>query len=348
MKKYLIPGGLLVVAFVTAAVYWPLSPTEKEVASSATQVHNSKPNETVPADLTVGSANAARPDLSQNLIDATAVMLLERYGDSIDSKRTQARLLEERQKLAEKYPDFGLDLFQQAVAVAFPELEHEILQIVAKMAAYREWLESSYLSLQEMSLLEREGRLWAKRQQLFGADAEIIWANERAARADKEQAMQAELKQLDQADEITLDEAVFQLESSITEIYGHGLERQVISPGVLAGTLFSFEAVQEELEALPAEERQEEINRLRKKLGFSDEEVESLAARDRQRQQRWENGKAYMTERQALAQQYTGEPLKQELDSLRRQYFENSAKTIELEESDGFFRFNRPRVYGRN
>lgn len=69
-----------------------------------------------------------------------------------------------------------------------------------------------------MSLLEREGLLWAKRQQMFGADAEVIWANERAARASKEQAMQAELKQLDQADEITLDEAVFQLESSITEI----------------------------------------------------------------------------------------------------------------------------------
>lgn len=236
MKKYLILGGLLAVGFATGAVYWPLSPTEKEVASSATQVHNAKLTETVPADLTVESANAARPDLSQNLIDTTAVMLLERYGESIDSKRTQARLLEEREKLVEKYPDFGLDLFQQAVAVAFPELQHEILRIVAKMAAYHVWLENSYLSLQEMSVLEREGRLWAKRHQMFSEDAENIW----------------------------------------------------------------------------------------------------------------ENGKAYMTERQALAQQYTGDQLKQELDSLRRQYFESSARTIELEESDGFFRFNRPRVYGRN
>ena len=37
-----------------------------------------------------------------------------------------------------------------------------------------------------------------------------------------------------------------------------------------------------------------------------------------------------------------------QLDELRSQFFGNSASTIAKEEANGFYRFQRPRYYGRN
>lgn len=347
MKKSLLAGLVVAGVTVAAVVNWPFTPIPEKSRDAAVSALGEttlllKQDSEQPANPT------SHAEIPQSLIDATALYLLEQFGERIANKGVQAKLLDERDRLVEAHPDYGLALFAQAVAIAFPELRDEILAVVTKMAAYRDWLENAYLSLREMPALQREGQIWAKRKQLFGDDAEIIWADERIARAAQQQAIHAELEKLDQAHGITLDEAVFQLESAVTEIFGNGLERQLISRGALAASLFGLDSVQSELKAMPAEDRQAAINRMRKKLGYSEEEVEALAARDQERNQRWQTGNAYMAERQALTQRYAGQQLEQELDALRSRYFENAASTIALEEESGFYRFNRPRVYGRN
>ena len=86
----------------------------------------------------------------------------------------------------------------------------------------------------------------------------------------------------------------------------------------------------------------------RTEMGFSQQEVERMQEVDAYREKRWENGLAYMEERDLLVEGLGGEELGTQLDALREKYFKHEAKTIKLEEEDGFFRYKRPRIYGRN
>ena len=52
-----------------------------------------------------------------------------------------------------------------------------------------------------------------------------------------------------------------------------------------------------------------EINNIRREMGFTQEEVERMEEVDAYREKRWENGLAYMEERDGLVRQYEGEEL---------------------------------------
>ena len=69
---------------------------------------------------------------------------------------------------------------------------------------------------------------------------------------------------------------------------------------------------------------------------------------DAYREDRWLNGLAYMEDRARIVETFEGETRDEELRVLRERYFAQEAPTIEAEERDGFFRFRRARVYGRN
>jgi hypothetical protein len=83
-------------------------------------------------------------------------------------------------------------------------------------------------------------------------------------------------------------------------------------------------------------------------MEFTEKQLESMAKRDADNELRWEAGLQYMKEREAVVQQYTGPEQEEKLKALREQYFDDEAKTIELEEKDDFYRFKRPHIYGRN
>jgi hypothetical protein len=56
-----------------------------------------------------------------------------------------------------------------------------------------------------------------------------------------------------------------------------------------------------------------------------------------------------MEERKKVVEAFDGPEEKAQLKALREKYFQDEAQTIEFEEeNDGFFRFERPRYYGRN
>ena len=73
-----------------------------------------------------------------------------------------------------------------------------------------------------------------------------------------------------------------------------------------------------------------------------------MAGVDERHEARWQNGRAYMQERARLAATFEGDALAAELHALREEYFGAEAPTIEAEERGDFFRFERPRIYGRN
>ena len=110
----------------------------------------------------------------------------------------------------------------------------------------------------------------------------------------------------------------------------------------------ALESVQRELAALPPAERTKALREVRKGLGLDDAALGRWDALDQERDRRWDAGLKYMAERAALAKQYTGEALEARLVELRARYFGPEAATIADEEASGFFRFERPRVYGLN
>jgi hypothetical protein len=146
-----------------------------------------------------------------------------------------------------------------------------------------------------------------------------------------------------------MDEKLEVYQDALRETYGNTPEKYILDQGpLLAKVFFSIDSVQEELKKMDPVQRQQEINRIRKKMGFTDEQIESMAKRDANNALRWDAGLQYMKDRDALMDQYEGQEREEKLKELREQYFSDEAKTIELEEKDGFFRFKRPHIYGRN
>jgi hypothetical protein len=316
---------------------------------SATDGQSAGYDETAGADRVVSWQPGFSGELSEELFtEQLALELLEKYAASIHDKRVQTGLLKVRDYVLSVYPEHGLRLFEAVIYKAFPELAAEILAMVAAMAAYEIWLQDSHLALSQMSLLERNGALWQKRRELFGNDASVIWAEEQQVLAKKQQEVRAVIDTLDQSFDTSLDEKLFQLQGSLSEIYDGGLEKLALENSVVAQVFFGFESVQQTLRNLPAEQRQAEINRVRMQLGYPEEQIERLEAQDQKRNARWEKGLAYMAERNQLLASESGARLETELQRLRSEHFGHEAKTIALEEQDGFFRFERPRIHGRN
>lgn len=110
-----------------------------------------------------------------------------------------------------------------------------------------------------------------------------------------------------------------------------------------------LEVVQERLRGLGREERAATLGKIREGLGWGEDALVRQAAVDAAKQRKWDEGLAYMTEREALLVEHDeGEALEAELSELRERYFGDAAVTLGREEAAGFFRFSRRRVIGRN
>jgi hypothetical protein len=109
-----------------------------------------------------------------------------------------------------------------------------------------------------------------------------------------------------------------------------------------------MEPVQAELAALRPADRRARLDEIRAEMGFDEDEIARLRELDARRDARWERGLAYMEERRRLAATFEGDALEAELDHLRERTFAHEAQTIAREERAGFFRYERPRIYGRN
>ena len=96
------------------------------------------------------------------------------------------------------------------------------------------------------------------------------------------------------------------------------------------------------------EQRRQTMREVRKGLGLDDEALARWDELDRTRDQRWDGGARYMSERTALADTYSGEELELRVHELRVRYFGGEADTIRSEEQSGFFRFERERRWGRD
>jgi len=291
------------------------------------------------------SANTNSPiDFAESL----ARELKAEFAARIDEVAIQARLYRIRQDVMERFPATGLDDFNVAIRQAFPDHADAIFALMDNLDRYNDWLDQETAALMDLGPLERHGTLWAKRRALFGDDADQIWADEHNELARKQEQVQNLLAELNQAEHRTLDETLYQLNTRLKTTLGDDLMQYGDANSVITKVFFGLASVQDALKSMPPEQRQNEIDDIRRQMGYSEEQVGRLRERDQERNRRWNNGLAYMTEREKVVSTLTGDERRQALSELRKQHFGIEAKTIRLEEENDFFRYERPRVYGRN
>lgn len=299
-----------------------------------------------------GKSSAPRTGQEQpepSIEDRLVKELKEFYGKTISEKSTQVILLKVKKFVMRLYPEDGENRFYNILKRAFPDLADEIMKVLAKLEKYQRWMEENADALSRMNSVEKQGLLWEKRKEFFGDDASEIWSEEVLAYEKRKQNVRDALDFLDKADDVPIHEKLDLYQTSLQEAYQNSPEAYILqNKDMLAKVFFGIDSVQNELKSLNPEQRRVEIARIRREMGFSQEQIEKMEQRDEYQECRWAEGLTYMEEREQATQELEGEALETRLKELREKHFKHEAKTIELEEKDNFFRFNRPRVYGRN
>lgn len=323
----------------------PLKPLAEKARPPETTTDHPSPPAPVKAD-----AGAHTPDDDKSLIENQIVKeLIKNYGNTIADTATQAVLFGIRAYIRSLFLEDGDKVFLRILRRAFPDFADAVMATLGKLDLYNQWLTDNEAMLAQLPEGEKNAALWQKREELFGEDAKEIWSGELLASDARKKTMQDMMGMLSESRDTTIEEKLDMFTTALRDTYENSPEEYVLGyKDMSAKVFFSLDSVQEDLKKLPPDQRQFEINKIRREMGFSQEEIEKMEEYDAVRNQRWENGLTYMTEREALAARFNGPELEEKLKSLREKYFQDEAGTIELEEKDNFFRFKRERVYGRN
>ena len=339
MKKWKIVLSLLVIALlVTVSIY---AKNSLDISNAITR--------NAPQGLSELNALPVITSVEDDNFDVNLVSKLQAtYGARIGELNVQASLIKVKEYVLEYDSEGGRERFIIIIQAAFPEHAVSIISIIDRLEIYNDWVTENQLMLTELSMSAQRGALWEKRRELFGSDAEIIWSEELAELSQKKTKMQSIFRELDESNDMSLDEKLYQLQTAVSENYEGSVQELTLNGGMMSKAFFSFDSVQQELKQLSAEERQVEINNIRQQLGFNEDQIASLQIKDEVRNKRWDNGLAYMTERNELVNTSSESELPEALVMLREKYFKYEAVTMQKEEESDFWRYKRPRVYGNN
>jgi hypothetical protein len=344
----------LVVLFVTVLVVIILISnmlnTSNQVSDKALELVAPMTSVSPPLPPSEHEANNERlSDISPNDFEAELIAKLQaNYQARIGELTVQASLINVKKHVLNLYPSDGEEIFKRIIHAAFPSHATAILMLIERLETYNLWLIDNQLMLSELPAKARDGAVWIKRRELFGKDADVLWSADVEKSAQKQIKMHEIFQDLNDTNETTLDEKLYQLQEIINEHVADSLQELAVNPGMLSQAFFNFDSVQNTLKVLPPEDRQLEINRVRRQLGYDEEMIAQLQEKDSDKNKRWENGLSYMQARQTLEETMSGEALESALSKLRQEHFKNEASTIEKEEKTDFFRFERRRVFGRN
>ncbi len=342
----IIVAGLAAYTLSVKSISGANTPHEKAVKPVSASLNSSSTTTTMPSEQSVDIdlVAAQSNDFESQIIER----LKAEYQNRIIDLSVQASLIEVKQRILNQFPENGSSLFNRIMLIAFPAHANSIFRLMEGLEKYQDWLTDQYLYLEGLSPLARNGALWKKRIEIFGNDAQLIWQDEKNTLAQSKLRMQEVLHQLDRSFDMSMDEKLFQLRSAIQDNLSDSVRDAAIDEGVISRAFFNLTSVQQDLASLPAEERQIAIDTIRRQLGYSEEQIETLAIRDQKRAARWQNGMAYMEAREQLVKQLEGDQLQEALRGLRKKFFKHEALTIQKEEEMDFWRFKRPRKFGNN
>ena len=271
------------------------------------------------------------------------------YGRSIAEKSTQASLFGIRKSILGSRARDGKQFFYHILKQAFPDHADDIMNTLEKLDAYDRWVSDNEPMLSEMSATERAAALWEQRRELFGDVAEELWADEMLATDARKAKVLDTLAALNTSTDKNINEKLEMYKGALQKAYEGSPEEYLLDQkDLLTKMFFSMDSVQDKLKQMSPDQRQQEMNKIRREMGLTQEQIEAMGQLDQDREQRWSTGFKYVQERENVVRGFEGPEREEKLKALREKYFRDEANTIALEEKDGFFRFERQRVYGRN
>jgi ribosomal protein L29 len=255
-------------------------------------------------------------------------------------------MLEELMRYFQKRsPDRWQEELLAFLKQAFPEMYEQLAATLRNRLDYEKWVKDNQSYLRGLSDQERRTAMWDARNRLFGKEtAERIWASEL-----KNQAVADTIAALDAKQDTNLQQKLSTYKQRLQEIYGEQSEAYLARhQQEVMNRFLDMSSVQKELTAMTPQERSQSLRTIRKEMGLNEEALQRWDSLDQTRDARWEAGARYMEERTALSKQLSGAELEAKLQELRARYFGPEADIIAQEEASGFFRFERPRQWGRN
>ena len=291
----------------------------------------------------------SEPNLD-DFINNLVAQLIQHHQHNVHEISVQVSFLDLKRMLTEQYPNQADILFERILKLAFPELAESILVLLQKLEVYESWYQDNLLTLSQQSHSDRYEAIWNKRYAIFGKLADQIWPTEQASdelQLQREQ-LQLTIQALNNDNVNSIHEKLFILTATLSENSDQSAMAELSQQGTISNLFFGLSSVQQELKAMPPEQRQATINDTRRAMGYSEEDIEQLAQEDAKKEERWQNGYAYMNRRNELLATSSNSDTENQLAELREQFFKQEASTIAAEESAGFFRYKRPRYYGRN
>lgn len=279
-------------------------------------------------------------------LEELATFMRTRFGEKLKEPYIQIKMLEDLMRFFQKrHPDRWQEELLAFLKKAFPEMYDELAAMLRNRVDYEKWVKDNTSYLRGLSDKERRSAMWDARNRLFGKEtAERIWASEL-----KNQALADTLAALDANSDANLAQKLSTYKQRLQEI--HGEQTEIYLERHRQETMNRFldlSTVQQELSAMTPQERSQSLRTVRKEMGLDDEALKRWDELDRTRDARWDAGAKYMAEREALAKQLSGPEREAKLQELRARYFGSEAEIIGQEEASGFFRFERPRQWGRN
>ncbi|MBW0146596.1 hypothetical protein [Marinobacter arenosus] len=299
------------------------------------------------ADSPPPAVDANTPQVTENTeLQRVREQLLSKYGAHLDQPKAQVRLLEDMMRyLASIDPAHWEENLLALLQTWFPDHHDALRERVTALLAYQDFMEQERYALRAMAPGERRDFIWAKRQELFGADAELIWQAELQS-----QALSQSLQSIDSNSGTPLTKAMAYTQA-IEQTYGDQASRVLESRRQeLTDRFLTLPSVQSSLHEQPAPERYATLRGIRAQLGMGDEALDRWGDLDRSRDERWSKGDRYQSERNAILEQYEQGPERQEaLNALTEEVFgKDMAEVIRSEEAAGYYRFEEERVFGQN
>lgn len=191
---------------------------------------------------------------------------------------------------------------------------------------------------------ERNAYLWVKRKLFFGEDAAVIWAGDL-----RDQKVADAVGEIDQLEQASFEDKVayynFRLEDIYAEEY-EGYKKK--APQKMMDRFLTSESVQQDLQAMPEDQRRKSLEEFRRTMGLDEAALERWSALDATRDERWRIGETYIQRRAQIVSEAGGAEQRGKLDALRQELFGLEADTIKDEEAAGFYRFKHKRIYGQN
>ncbi|MDO3722544.1 hypothetical protein QVZ43_12505 [Marinobacter sp. chi1] len=332
------------IAIGIAAFFWHDVRNEKVPIPPANDAIATTPaNKTTEVATSLVTTQTAAKD--ENLEDIRA-QLRAHYGQHLSEPKIQIRLLEEMMRyLSAIDPEHWQENLLALLDLWFPEHGEALKQRLTALLDYKTFMEQERYTLKAMTPEERHAFMWAKRRELFGEDAEVIWQAE-----IRNYALATSLQQIDAGTGSPLSK-VRTYSEVIQQTYEDQADlvlenrRQELTDRFLA-----LPSIQADLQQQPASERYDTLRGIRAELGMNEDALNRWSELDRTRDQRWSKGEQYQARRETILETYESGPDRDKaLNQAAREILgQEMAEIIQAEEEAGYYRYERERVYGQN